>query len=45
MNVTATGHIRKGMPPLMDARAHGQNSLWTVQKMNVIALVYHRRWT
>ena len=46
MNVTATtGHIPTWMQPLMDARAHGRNRLWTVQKMNVTALVYHRRWT
>ena len=45
MNVTATLHIRTWMQPLMDARAHGQNRLWTVQKMNVTAIVYHRRWT
>ena len=43
MNVTATGHIRKWMQPLMGANAHGRKSLWTEQKMNVTALVrlYH----
>ena len=45
MNVTATGHIRTWMQPLMDTRAHGRNRLRTVQKMNVTALVYYRRWT
>ena len=45
MNVTATGRIRSWMQPLMDARALGQNRLRTVQKINVTALVYHRRWT
>ena len=45
MTVTATGHIRTWMQPLMDARAHGRNRSWTVQKMNVTALVYHLRWT
>ena len=43
--VTATGHIRTWSQPLMDARAHGQNRLGTVQKMNVTALVYYRPWT
>ena len=28
------------MQPLMDARAHGRNRSWMVQKMNVTALVY-----
>ena len=43
MNVTAIGHIRTWMQPLMEARALGRNRLWTLQKMNVTALVYHRR--
>ena len=45
MDLTATGHIRTWMQPLIDARVHGQNRLFTVMQVNLIALVYYRQWT